>query len=71
MLFLALETSDSLGLLLGALGFFLVFWAGNLVFADKVLLAVLAQPVGELGQLLAKAADRLLIHVGLGKQLRK
>ena len=71
MWFLELETSNPLGLLLGALGFLLVFWAGNLVLADKVFLTVLAQPVGELGQFLAKAADGLLIHVGLGKQLRK
>lgn len=71
MLFLEFETSDALGLLLGALGFILVFWAGNLVLADKVLMSVLAQPVGELGQFLAKAADGLLIHVGLGKQLRQ
>jgi hypothetical protein len=69
--FVEFETSDTHRPLLGALGFILVFGAWNLVLADKVLLGVLTEPVGEFGQFLAKAADRLMVHVRLGKQLRQ
>lgn len=39
------------------------------VLSTEVLLRVLGQPQGELGQLLAQALGSLEVHVGLSKQL--
>lgn len=46
---------------------------GSLVLGDEVLLQVwlLDHPVGQLDDLLAEMADRLLVHVGLGNELRE
>lgn len=46
---------------------------GSLVLRNEVLLQVglLAHPVGQLDDLLAEVADRLLVHVGLSDELRE
>lgn len=43
----------------------------SFIFADKVVLGVLAEPDRELGELLAQTRDRLLVHSGLGNELRQ
>jgi hypothetical protein len=48
-----------------------VFCAGSLVLADKIVESISSEPVGQLGEFLTKTIDRLVIHVGLGNQLRK
>lgn len=51
------------------LGLIDILLAGSLVLADKVRGRVAAKPRRELGQLLAEAVDRLLVHVGLRNEL--
>ncbi len=43
----------------------------RLVLAGKVVCSVLAKPDSEFANLLSKAGDRLLIHSGLGNELRE
>jgi hypothetical protein len=48
-----------------------VFLAGGLILVDKIGEIVSSEPIGQLGEFLAKTVDGLVIHVGLRNQLRK
>lgn len=45
-----------------------ILLALRLVVGDKVVLRMLAQPLGHLGEFLAEAGDRLRVHVRLGDE---
>lgn len=48
-----------------------VFLGRCLVLVDEVLGRILTEPSGHLGELFPQTVDRLLIHVGLGEELRQ
>jgi hypothetical protein len=52
-------------------GLFNILLTGDLIFLDEIFLSISAKPIGELGELLAKAINRLIVHVGLSDQLRQ
>lgn len=66
-------TAETVGLSVGFLTARLVRVVGTRVdvFAEEVLASPLLEPVGEFGQLLSQAADRLCVHVGLSNELGK
>lgn len=45
-----------------------VILAWGLIFLDEIFGRVLTEPIGQLGQLLPKTVDGLLIHIGLGDE---
>ena len=68
----AQSTIDLVGsLALQTPGLLNVGLAGRLVLVHEVLNCVAAEPVGDLGELLAETVDRLLVHGGLGDQVRE